>query len=121
MTFNEFLETVENAEEREQWEQLGAIARAYFVNIECCNSTLDPVDVEKRAHAAFMGILPRTGNDDADIATLLLDILGGVESLDRETLEEFFDLKRWGREQGYYYDIAEEEHNGRQERYLFRL
>lgn len=121
MTFEEFLDTIDDAATRQQWAKLDSIARAYFVEVECCNASLNPDDVTRAAHVSFCGILPRTGNDDADIATLLLEIIGGVESLDVETLRAFFDLKRYGREMGYYYDIAEGESDGRVVRYLFKL
>lgn len=122
MTFNEFLETLETDEERERWEQLDNVARAYLEGVDNFTTT-DPEEVSALARSHYIGKLPRTGNDHQDIAELLLELLGGVESLSVETLREFFDVKRWGREQSYYYDIAtiENDENGRQDRYLFRL
>lgn len=122
MTFKEFLETLETDEERERWEQLDNVARAYLEEVDNF-TTQDPDEISALARSHYIGKLPRTGNDYEDIAELLLELLGGVESLSVETLREFFDTKRWGREQSYYYDIAtiENDENGRQDRYLFRL
>lgn len=57
--------------------------------------TLD--DADERIH----GIIERGGDDDIDqreLAYHLVDSLGGVEELDKQTLETYFDYEAFGRD-----------------------
>lgn len=85
-------------------ESLTPEQRDFFDNVDCST----PRDLEEaqatadRADEAYIGELDPVaclcGNEDREIAYAVVDLCGGVDQLDRETLERYFNYEAYGRD-----------------------